>query len=282
MRRQVVQIFKERLEEVIRRSHLPPAAFARSLGIDRSTLSQVLSPSHDRLLRAETLAVLSTRYGVSVDWLLGLTSQERTGADVVEQVRVEGQAGSPTDDRFLRWYAEAENAGYRIRTVPRSFPDFLKLADVIAYEYAGWPEIDTDASVRWAQERLDSMRASDLSQEACLPLQGLKAFARGQAQWEGLPASLRREQLKIMSETCRALYPSLRLHLYDVRHTYSAPFTVFGPQRAILYTGGMFFVFTTAKHVRLLNQRFDDLVRAAVVEPAGMPDVLAGLAREVE
>lgn len=281
MRRQVVHIFRERLALVIQRSRLAPAAFARSLGIDRSTLSQVLSPTHDRLLRAETLAVLSTRYGVSVDWLLGLTSQERPGADVVEQVRVEGQAGSPTDDRFLRWYAEAENAGYPIRTVPRSFPDFLKLADVIAYEYSGWPEIDTDASVRWAEERLASMRSSDLSQEACLPLQGLQAFARGEAQWERLPAALRREQLRVMGETCRALYPSLRVHLYDLRNTYSAPFTVFGPQRAILYIGGLFFVFTASKHVRLLNQRFDVLVRAAVVQPAGIPEVLAALAREV-
>lgn len=281
MRRQVVQVFRERLDMVIKRSGLTPAAFASSLGIDRSTLSQVLSPANDRLLRAETLAVLATRYGVSVDWLLGLTSQERQGADVVEQVRVEGQAGSPTDDRFLRWYAEAENAGYPIRTVPRSFPDFLKLAEVIAYEYAGWPEIDIGASVHWAEERLESMRSSALSQEACLSLQGLQAFARGEAQWDRLPAALRRDQLHAMSKACRDIYPSLRVHLFDLRDTYSAPFTVFGPQRAILYTGGLFFVFTATKHVRLLNQRFDDLIRASAVQPNGVPDVLTALAREV-
>lgn len=281
VRRQVVHVFRERLLQVIERSHLSPAAFARTLGIDRSTLSQLLSPANDRLPRAETLAAVSQRYGVSVDWLLGLTSQERQGADVVEQVRVEGQAGSPTDDRFLAWYAEAENAGYRIRTVPRSFPDFLKLGDVIRYEYAQWPEVDVEASVRWAGERLDSMRRSDLSQEACLPLQGLRAFARGEGQWEGLPAALRREQLTVMATTCRAIYPSLRVHLYDLRDTYSAPFTVFGPQRASLYTGGLFFVFTASAHVRLLNQRFDDLIRASAVQPTAVADVMEGLAREV-
>ncbi|WAJ28784.1 helix-turn-helix domain-containing protein [Antarcticirhabdus aurantiaca] len=281
MRRQVVHVFRERLLQVIERSRLSPAAFARTLGIDRSTLSQLLSPANDRLPRAETLAAVSQRYGVSVDWLLGLTSQERQGADVVEQVRVEGQAGSPTDDRFLAWYAEAENAGYRIRTVPRSFPDFLKLGDVIRYEYANWPEVDVEASVLWAGERLDSMRRSDLSQEACLPLQGLKAFARGEAQWEGLPASLRREQLETMAATCRAIYPSLRVHLFDLAQTYSAPFTVFGPQRASLYTGGLFFVFTASMHVRLLNQRFDDLIRASAVQPTAVADVMEGLAREV-
>jgi transcriptional regulator with XRE-family HTH domain len=281
VRRQVVHVFRERLVQVIERSHLSPAAFARALGIDRSTLSQLLSPANDRLPRAETLAAVSRAYGVSVDWLLGLTSQERQGADVVEQVRVEGQAGSPTDDRFLAWYAEAENAGYRIRTVPRSFPDFLKLGDVIRYEYAQWPEVDVEASVRWAGERLDSMRRSDLSQEACLPIQGLRAFARGEGQWEGLPAALRRDQLTAMATTCRAIYPSLRVHLYDLRDTYSAPFTVFGPQRASLYTGGLFFVFTASAHVRLLNQRFDDLIRASAVQPTAVAEAMEGLAREV-
>ena len=280
MRRQVVQIFRERLGEVIARSALSPAAFARSLGIDRSTLSQLLSPLNERLPRAETLANLATRYGVSVDWLLGLTGQERPGAAVVEPFRIEGQAGSPTDDRFLLWYAEAENAGYRIRTVPRSFPDFLKREDVIRYEYAAWPEIDLGASVRWAGERLDSMRRSDLAGEACVPLQGQSAFARGEGQWENLAPGIRREQLRAMSDICRELYPSLRVHLYDLRDTYSAPFTVFGPQRAMLYIGGLFFMFTGTEQVRHLNRRFDDLIRAATVQPAEMPELLLRLAGE--
>lgn len=281
MRRQMVQTFRERLQQVIARSQLAPSHFARSLGIDRSTLSQIVSTANDRLPRAETLAAIATRYGVSIDWLLGLTGQERPGAEVIEPVRIEGQAGSPVDGRFLRWYAEAENGGYRIRTVPRSFPDFLKREEVIRYEYAGWPEIDLGASVHWARERLESMRRSDLSQEACAPLQGLEAFAHGEGQWRHLPAASRREQLYAMGEICRDLYPSLRFHLYDLRHTYSAPFTVFGPQRAMLYTGSLFFVFTASEHVRLLNRRFDDLVRASVVQPADVPDLFAKLALDV-
>jgi transcriptional regulator with XRE-family HTH domain len=279
-RRQVVQTFRERLQVVMTRSQLLPTNFARALGIDRSTLSQLLSPANDRLPRAETLAAIATQHNVSIDWLLGLTSRERPGAEVVESVKIEGQAGSPMDDRFLRWYAEAENAGYRIRTVPRSFPDFLKRDEVIRYEYAGWPEIDLETNVQWARERLDGMRRSDLSQEACAPLQALEAFARGEAQWQGLPAAVRRAQLETMAEICRDLYPGLRFHLYDLRRTYSAPFTVFGPQRAMLYIGSMFFVFSASEHVRVLNRRFDDLIRAAVVQPAEVPDVFERLARE--
>lgn len=281
MRRQVVGTFRERLLLVMTRSGVAPSAFARGIGIDRSTLSQLLAAANDRLPRAETLAAVATLHGVSVDWLLGLTSRERPGAELVESVLIEGQAGSPMDDRFVRWYAEAERAGYRIRTVPRSFPDFLKHEDVIRYEYADWPEIDLGASVHWARERLDVIRQSDLSFEACAPLQALESFAYGERQWHGMAAGRRRSQLESMAGICRELYPSLRFHLFDLRRTYSAPFTVFGPQRATLYIGSMFFVFSASDHVRVLNRRFDDLVRASVVQPADVPEVFERLAREV-
>lgn len=264
------------------RSDLAPSAFATSLGIDRSTLSQLLSPAIDRLPRAETLVAIATLGGVSVDWLLGLTSRERAGAEVIEPVRIEGQAGSPVDDRFLRWYAEAESAGYRIRSVPRTFPDFLKHADVIRYEYANWPEIDEAASARWAVERLESLRRSEHAQESCAPIQAIEGFARGEGPWSGLPAAVRRAQLSSMAATCRELYPSLIFHLFDLRNTYSAPFTVFGPQRATLYIGSLFFVFTATEHVRALNRRFDDLVRAAVVQPPDVPALFQSLADGID
>jgi transcriptional regulator with XRE-family HTH domain len=280
-RRQVVRTFRERLHVVLGRSDLAPSAFADALGIDRSTLSQLLSPANERLPRAETLAAIATLCGVSIDWLLGLTSRERPGAEVVEPVRIEGQANSPIDERFIRWYAEAESAGYRIRSVPRSFPDFLKEPEIIRYEYADWPDVEEGSTARWAQARLESMRRSELSQEACVPLQALEAFAGGQAQWSGLPAEARRQQLAAMADNCRDLYPSLTLYLFDLRHTYSAPFTVFGPQRATLYIGTLFFVFTALEHVRALNRRFDDLVRAAVVQPSEVAGVMRSLADAV-
>jgi transcriptional regulator with XRE-family HTH domain len=273
-----VQVFRTRLHAVIGRAGLAPSAFARTIGIDRSTLSQLLSPDNERLPRAETLAAIAASHGASVDWLLGLTSRERIGAEVVEQVlQIEGAAGSPTDDRFLRWYAEAEAAGYRIRTAPRSFPDFLKTEEVIRYEYAAWPEVDAGGGVRSAQERLERLRRSEVSLEACAPLQALEGFARGEGQWDGLAPAQRRAQLDEMAALCRDLYPSLRLYLYDLRRTYSAPFTVFGPQRAILYLGTMFFVLTSSEHVRVLHRRFDDLVRAAVIQPPEVPEVVARL-----
>ncbi|UOM35255.1 helix-turn-helix domain-containing protein [Acuticoccus sp. I52.16.1] len=280
-RHAVVTSFRERLQLVIDRSRLSPSAYAKAVGIDRSTLAQLLAPANARLPRAETLAAVATLAGVSVDWLLGLTSQERPGAEVIEPVRIEGGAHSPIDDRFLRWYAEAETAGYRIRSVPRSFPDFLKSAEVTAYEYAQWPEVDEAATARWALERREHLRRSELSQESCVPIQALQAFAAGTGQWHALPARVRHEQLVEMSTICRELYPSLTFHLYDLRQTYSAPFTVFGPQRAMIYIGALFFMFTATEHVRALNRRFDDLIRAAVVQPHEACELMARLAEEV-
>lgn len=47
---------------VIAQSNLNHSRFARSIGIDRSTLSQLLPPSSLRPLRTDTLAVIAEKY----------------------------------------------------------------------------------------------------------------------------------------------------------------------------------------------------------------------------
>src|SRR3546814_17311244 len=90
--------------------------------MDRSTLSQLLSPSNDRLPRVETLAAIATARQVSVDWLLGLSQKGQLGTDIVrEQLSIERDAVSSADARLLRWHTEA--IGYKIRYVPATLPD---------------------------------------------------------------------------------------------------------------------------------------------------------------
>ncbi|MEE8506481.1 MAG: helix-turn-helix transcriptional regulator, partial [Kiloniellales bacterium] len=67
-RRKTVEAFRERLSEVIERSGLSRMAFSARVGLDRSTLSQLLSPGNERLPRAETIAAIAAREQVSVDW----------------------------------------------------------------------------------------------------------------------------------------------------------------------------------------------------------------------
>ena len=85
-KRRTVEIFRERLGEVIANSGLSRSAFAARAGLDRSTLSQLLSPGNERLPRAETIAAIAEREQVSVDWLLGVSQEGQLGAGVVAQV----------------------------------------------------------------------------------------------------------------------------------------------------------------------------------------------------
>jgi transcriptional regulator with XRE-family HTH domain len=275
-RRVVSQVFRDRLLKVIGRSGMSHSAFARSIGLDRSTLAQLMSGADARLPRAETLAAIAAGCRVSVDWLLGLSQREQLGADVFGEVmQIEPHEHSPIDDRMYRWLTEA--AGYKIRTVPTSFPDSLKTPAVIDFEYTRLMDSDPGREHEKAESRLAYLRRPETEFEVCSAKQAIVAMARGQGIWEGLPVGHRRAQLDHMIGLCEELYPSFRLFLYDRARTYSVPFTVFGPLRAAIYLGKFYFVFTSNEHIRVLTRRFDELVRAAVVQPPDMPAFLKSL-----
>ena len=262
------QGFRDRLERVMARMGLNQAAFARSVGVDRSTLSQLLSTANDRLPRAETLAAISRGCRVSVDWLLGLTQREQVGAEMVETIlTIEQQAHAPLNERFMRWYGEA--AGTKIRTVPMTFPEFMKTGEVLAFEYAGFSSAVTvgESTLEERRGMVEAAIRGGGEFEACFPRQALETFARGEAQWHGLSRAHRREQIAVLRSLSADLYPALRLFLYDMRESYSAPFTIFGQSRAAIFLGPTYLVLNANEHIRLLTRRFEDLIRAAKVQP---------------
>ena len=71
-KRDLSNLFRERLKMLLTRSDLNQSAFATAVGIDRSALSQLLSGATTRLPRAETLLNIAAEFKVSLDWLLGL------------------------------------------------------------------------------------------------------------------------------------------------------------------------------------------------------------------
>jgi transcriptional regulator with XRE-family HTH domain len=77
-----VMLFQDRLQQVITHSGLNRSAFAVSIKVDRSTLSQLLAADNIRLPRADTLASIAEVHQVSIDWLLGLTRQGPMGANI--------------------------------------------------------------------------------------------------------------------------------------------------------------------------------------------------------
>ncbi|HLW26627.1 MAG TPA: helix-turn-helix transcriptional regulator [Kiloniellales bacterium] len=272
-RAETVEQFRQRLLQVIEQTGLTRSAFAQLVGLDRSTLTQLLSPENQRLPRAETVVAIARQAQVSCDWLLGVSQEARRGAELVQAaLEIEAGASSPMDARLQRWHAEA--AGYKIRYVPTTLPDLLKTEEVIRYEYGEQGDKVHERQLEQSEARLAYSRRPETEIEVCCSLQTIEAFARGETIWRDLPLPDRRDQLEKMIELVDELYPTFRLFLYDGRQRYSAPMNVFGPMRATLYVGDMFFVFNATEQIRVLTRHFDQLIRAAVVQPTDVSDFL--------
>lgn len=83
-----------------------------------------------------------------------------------------------------------------------------------------------------------------------------------------------------MIELTDELYPGFRWYLYDGKETYIASFTIFGPLRATLFLGHLYVVINSIDHIRKLIERFDDLIRIAIVHPYEIHKILEGLIDE--
>ncbi len=272
----MLDMFRERLGDVIDRSGLNQSRFARSTGVDRSTLSQLLSANNRRLPRIETVASIADAHQVSIDWLLGLTHGGPMQAEMMEEeTSFEMNALAPNDERLIRWFDEA--AGYKVRYVPQTLPDVLKTEAVIRHELEHYVASRPEQKIEHAAQRLAAIRGAGTDMECCSSRQSIEGFARGEGIWRSLPLAHRRDQLRQIAELGGELYPMFRWFLFDGLERYAVPVTIFGQQRAAIYLGQMYLVLTSADHVRTLSTHFDDLIRGAIVQP---PDVI-GLARSL-
>lgn len=270
--------FRERLGELVSDVHGSRIALARQLEIDRTTLAQLLSPTNRRLPRVETLVAIARHAHVSVDWLLGLRSDNPGQTNVLDrQPMIERDAGAPDDARLVEWLADAR--GSKIRYIPSTLPDLLKTEDVIRYEAAGTPVGTLQRDIGTTTTGLNWQRRPDADMECCSSVQSLESFARGEGIWNRLPSASRREQLERIAELTDELYPTFRWFLYDGRTRYAAPVTVFGLRRAALYVGQTYLVFTSDEHVQAMAQLFDALLRTATVQPPDLPELCRRLIR---
>ncbi len=275
-KREILPRLQQRLRQVLARSDLSQTDFACAAGIDRSTLSQLLAPGADRLPRIESIVGIAQTARVSVDWLLGLSQDDKPDAGMVEEsLQIERDAPGPLDERLLRWLTEA--AGYRIRHVPTTFPDLLKTDAVIEHEYGHYLARGPRRQIGITQSRLEYLRQPETEIECCTSVQTFEALARGEDVWRALPLRVRRAQLEQVVALSDELYPRFRLFLYDRKRLFSVPFSVFGPMRAAIYLGQTYFVFQSTDHIRALTRHFDALVRGASTQPTEIGSFLQGL-----
>jgi transcriptional regulator with XRE-family HTH domain len=277
---ELVSRFRERLGELLADTGRSQSDFAANAGIDRSTLSQLLSIRNRRLPRVETLAAIAQASGVSVDWLLGLTHGGPSRADIVqEEFALNLDELSPLDAAWIEWHDQS--AGSKIRTLPASLPDLLKTEAVIRHEVQRYATVRPEQRIEIATAPLDLARAPGSDLECCNSIQALEGFARGWDVWAALEHRHRVAQLDTMIELCEELYPTFRWFLYDGRQRYAGAVTVFGLDRAVIYLGQMYLVLNNRNHVTAFVRHFDDLVRAAVVQPPDMPRLLRKLRSEI-
>ncbi|AKS45422.1 Helix-turn-helix [Octadecabacter temperatus] len=269
-KRDRAQLLRTRLAESMETQNATQSGLARAIGVDRSTISQLLSGSGARLPNAHVVAGCASALGVSADWLLGLTERPELVAELIAaSVEVTKAPRALVDEQIFAWHQEA--AGYKIRHVPAGLPDMLKLPDLLRWEYGPHLGRSTEQAIGASEDRLRWMREAKSDFEMALPLDELSSFAAGTGYYEGVPASLRAAQLNHIAQLQSDLYPTLRLHLFDARRLFSAPITLFGPLLAVLYLGQNYLAFRDTERVQMVTRHFDTLVREATITP---PDVV--------
>lgn len=268
--------FRERLARAMAEKAVSQSALARAVGVDRSTISQLLSAGEARLPNAQVAAECASALGVSADWLLGLTERPERLADLLAtSLSMTEAPRALIDERIFLWHQEA--AGYKIRHVPATLPDMLKTREMLRWEYEPDLGRTVEQAIGASEDRLRWMRRARSDYEIAVPLHELEGFAAGTGYYRGVPADVRREQLDWIIELLDQLYPSLRLHVFDARRVYSAPLTVFGPLLAVMYLGRYYLAFRDSDRVDSFTHQFDWLVREATVGARDVPALLRRL-----
>lgn len=268
-------LFRTRLADAMEQTGTSRAALARATGVDRSTVTQLLSEADARMPGGHLVAACAETLSVSTDWLLGLSDRPEASADLLTATLTEAERATSADDQIFAWHQEA--AGYKIRHVPATLPDMLKTRAVMEWEYAGTMNRSPGQAIAVAEARLDWMRASESDYEIALPLHEIRSFAEGTGYYADLPAGVRREQIDWILSVHDQLYPTLRLFLYDAARVYSAPITIFGPKLAAIYLGRYYVAFRDRDRVRALTRHFDWLVREASHTARDLNPVLSEL-----
>lgn len=125
-------LLRDRLTEAMALNGSNQTALARAIGVDRSTVSQLLKDEGARLPNAHLVAACAQVLGVSSDWLLGLSERPERAADLLANALTLTDAPRAlVDETIFAWHQEAD--GYKIRYVPPSLPDMLKTRAVLEW-----------------------------------------------------------------------------------------------------------------------------------------------------
>ncbi|WP_209832896.1 helix-turn-helix transcriptional regulator [Ruegeria sp. HKCCE3926] len=268
--------FRQRLARAMEDRHVSQSALARHIGVDRSTVSQLLTGHGARLPNAHVVGGCAAALGVSADWLLSLSDRPESAAEILASSLSFTEAPRAlVDERIFDWHKEA--AGFKIRYVPATLPDMLKTRAVLEWEYAPHLGRTADQAIGASEDRLTWMRSAQSDYEIAMPLFEIESFASGTGYYQGLCPAIRQEQINHLLELCEQLYPRMRIYLFDAKRLYSAPVTIFGPLLCVFYAGSHYMAFRDRDRIETFSRHFDTLVREADVAARDFPDHLRQL-----
>ncbi|MCB2109818.1 MAG: helix-turn-helix transcriptional regulator [Defluviimonas sp.] len=270
-------LFRDRLSRAMAEKEISQSGLARRVGVDRSTISQLLTGQGARLPNAQVVAECAAALGVSADWLLGLTERPERLADLLAtSLSMTEAPRALIDETIFAWHQEA--AGYKIRHVPATLPDMLKTRAMLRWEYEPQLGRTADQAIGASEDRLALMSRSGSDYEIALPEHEIAAFVRAEGYYRDLPAEVRSDQIARFHTLYRELYPKLRIYVFDARRVFSSPLTIFGPLLAVLYLGRHYLAFRDSARVAGFTAHFDWLVREAEVGARDFPSLLDALA----
>jgi transcriptional regulator with XRE-family HTH domain len=268
--------FRTRLARAMQDSATSQSALARQIGVDRSTISQLLTDDGARLPNAHVVGACAGALGVSADWLLSLSDRPESAAELLAgSLSVTEAPRALVDERIFDWHQEA--AGYKIRYVPATLPDMLKTRALLEWEYAPHLGRTADQAIGASEDRLTWMRSAQSDYEIAMPLFEIHSFVHGTGYYQGLPLDIRLEQIDRLLALSEQLYPRLRIYLFDAKRLYAAPITVFGPLLCVFYAGGHYMAFRDRDRIETFTRHFDTLVREADLTARNFPTHLRHL-----
>ncbi len=252
---------------------------ARRIGVDRSTVSQLLGGSGARLPNAHVVGACATALKVSADWLLALSERPESISDLLATSFSMSEAPRALiDEQIFEWHREAK--GYKIRHVPATLPDMLKTTEMLEWEYAPHLGRTSKQAIGASQDRLTWMSASHSDYEIAFPLSELRSFMTASGYYKGLSRDIRRAQTQKFLDIHAQLYPRLRVYLFDSHKLFSAPVTIFGPLLTSVYLGQYYVTFRDSARISAFTNHFDTLVREAEIPARDFARFVTQLSRE--
>jgi len=268
--------FRARLARAMQDGQTSQSALARMIGVDRSTVSQLLKGDSARLPNAHVVGSCASALGVSADWLLSLSDRPESAAELLAgSLTLSKAPRALVDERIFEWHQEA--AGYKVRHVPAALPDMLKTREMLEWEYAPHLGRTSTQAIGASEDRLQWMRSARSDYEIAMPLYELECFAGATGYYQGLPLDIRRNQIDRFLALADQLYPRLRVYLFDARRLYSVPLTIFGPLLCVFYAGSHYLAFRDSDRIETFTTHFDMLVREARTTARDLPVYLRAL-----